>query len=447
VNFTDRMLKALKAAPEGKNYDRWDSIVPGLGMRVAASGRRTFVLMARYPGSKAPTRRALGEYGALTLEKARQRAREWLEMLRTGKDPAIEEERKRRAEERRLENSFAAVAEDFIRDRLGKKASISKDGKEVIGRNGETVFTYSERKGAEVERDIRRVFVEKWGKRPISDIDVIEIRAIIKGFKDDGHPHQARNLLGYAHRLFGWAVDQQCYGLAASPADRLKPKEIVGKKKPRKRVLGDAELRAVWNAADDIGYPYGVLFRLLLLSGARKSELACARWSEIDTQRRVLVVPEERHKSGRGHIIWFADPAWDILEGLPRFNSGDFIFSTTFGKTPVNGFSKAKATFDKEVKKALGDEVPPWVIHDLRRTMRSKLATLPITQSVAELMIGHAQAGLVETYSPAELLSNPDYADLFAKLQEGWRLWAQKLSTIVRPPTASNVVDMAAARA
>ena len=88
VNFTDRMLKALRPAPQG-TYDKWDSIVPGFGVRVSAVGRRTFTLTARYPGSHNPTRRALGEYGAITLVKARNKARNWLESLRTGKDPRL----------------------------------------------------------------------------------------------------------------------------------------------------------------------------------------------------------------------------------------------------------------------------------------------------------------------------------------------------------------------
>src|SRR5262245_55082864 len=73
--------------------DTWDAVVPGLGVRTSASGRRTFVLMARYPGSSNPTRRALGVYGELSLEQAREKAREWLEQIRRNIDPAIARKR------------------------------------------------------------------------------------------------------------------------------------------------------------------------------------------------------------------------------------------------------------------------------------------------------------------------------------------------------------------
>src|SRR5262249_50309478 len=140
-------------------------------------------LALRYPGSKNPTRRALGRYGPLTLELARAKARTWVDLVAKGIDPAIEAERQKRNEARRQENSFAAVAEDFIAEKLP-----------------------GERKGFEVGADIRRVFISAWGKRPITDIEALEVRNLIKRFKDAGKPAQARNLLGYVRRLFNWAI-------------------------------------------------------------------------------------------------------------------------------------------------------------------------------------------------------------------------------------------------
>src|SRR5215475_2657096 len=107
--LSDRKLKSLKPAAAGKTYDVADGVVPGLAVRVMPSGARSFVLVARYPGSKNPTRRSLGAYGALTLEKAREKARGWLELIGRGIDPQHEEDRQRHAALRCQENSFAAV--------------------------------------------------------------------------------------------------------------------------------------------------------------------------------------------------------------------------------------------------------------------------------------------------------------------------------------------------
>jgi Arm DNA-binding domain len=68
--LNDRMLKSLKPAEPGKRYEVMDSVVPGFGVRVTSAGQKTFVLVARFPGSKNPTRRAIGSYGAITLDKA-----------------------------------------------------------------------------------------------------------------------------------------------------------------------------------------------------------------------------------------------------------------------------------------------------------------------------------------------------------------------------------------
>ena len=91
-NLTDRKLKSLKRdqSLEDKlgHYDAWDTVVPSLGVRVSKTGRRTFVLMTRYPGDKHPARRKLGVYGELSLEQAREKARSWLELIRKGIDPA-----------------------------------------------------------------------------------------------------------------------------------------------------------------------------------------------------------------------------------------------------------------------------------------------------------------------------------------------------------------------
>jgi integrase len=421
--LSDRTLKSLKAAAENKHYDRWDSIVPGLGVRVSDTERKTFVLVARYPGSKNPTRRALGVYGAITLEEARTKARDWLNLIRRGVDPAIEQERQRAAELRKQENTFAAVAEDFIKAKLAK-----------------------ERKGKEVARDIRRVLggvcpednyidgerkgaiVGAWGKRPITDITPLEVRNLIKGFVDAGKPYQAHNLLGYARRLWNWAIGQHAYGIETSPCDRLKPKDIIGKKRARSRVLSDAELRAAWRGGEALGYPYGPLFRLLILTGQRKSEVAEALWSEFDLAKKLWVIPAERMKADAAHAVPLSDDAVALLKALPTFNSGDYLFSTTFGKSPVNGFSKGKIRLDEKMLEILHEndrkaKLPDFVIHDIRRTVRTGLSSIPgISDLVRELVIGHTKPGLHKVY---------DLHAFIDEKREALELWAARLRSIV----------------
>jgi integrase len=410
-NITDRTLQALKPAPAGKHRDIWDR--DGFGVRVSDKGTKTFVLMARYPGSSNPTRRAIGHYPTVSLAAARATASQWREWIAVGKDPAVEIERQRFAEQQKSATTFAAVAEDFIRDKLP-----------------------GERKGVEVERELRRIFLSVWGKRPITDITPLDVRNAIKKFKDEGKTFQAHNSLALARRLFNWAIAQHCYGIEASPCDKLKPKDIIGAKRSRTRILSDAELRAAWSATETLGYPYAPLFRLLMVTGQRKSEVGEARWSEFDLAKKIWTIPVDRMKADAAHVVPLSDDAIAILTSLPKFNRGDHLFTTTFGKIPVNGFHKAKMCFDAVVNAKLGYKAPPWTLHDIRRTVRTQLSAIPsISDLVRELVIGHTKPGLHKIYD--------QYAYLDEK-RSALDAWAVRLRSIIEPAPA-NVVELRAA--
>jgi integrase len=407
--LNDRIVRSLKAAPAGKRYEVMDTVVPGLGVRLTDKGAKTFILIARYPGSENPTRRALGEYGELTLEQARVRARDWHTLIGRGIDPREQVERQRLTEQRKRANTFAAIAEDFI------------DGK-----------LPSERNGKSVELDIRREFIPAWGGRPITEITPLDVRAVVKRAKDRGAPYQAHALLATARRLFNWAIEQHAYGLETSPCDRLKPRSIIGERKARSRILSPNELRAFWEATGTMGYPYGPLLRLLALTGQRKSEVADARWSEFDLEQKVWTIPADRMKADAPHVLPLTAQVIEILKTLPRFERGDHLFSTAFGANPVNGFSKAKVILDRKLAKILGKPVEPFVIHDIRRTMRTGLSALPIPDLVRELVIAHTKPGLHKVY------------DQFAYVDEKRQaldLWAGRLRDIITPSPA-NVVSI-----
>jgi integrase len=454
--LTDKTLRALKAAPEGKRNEIMDTLAPGLAVRVTDTGHRSFVFIKRFPGDKNPTRRTLGEYvpvnealerrrymerpkeereketfgaymsrtyGTATLAGAREKAAQWRAKVESDIDPREEENRRKIEQAHKRKNTFAAVAEDFIKEKLP-----------------------GERKGREVERDIRREFIPAWGKRPIADLTSQDVREVVKAAKDRGAPYQAFNLLTTARRLFSWAIDQQVYGLESSPCDRLKPKAIIGKKVFRKRILDDDELRAFWRAAGRLGYPYGPLFRMLALTGQRKSEVAEARWSEIKLPRKLWTIPAERMKADAAHVLPLSDDVIGILESLPRFKKGDHVFSTTFGVKAVNGFSKAKDRLDKRMLRswrALGRargedrrkaQIEPFVIHDIRRSMRTGLSALPVSDLVRELVIAHTKPGLHRVY---------DQHAYEQEKRHALDLWAARLRTIVTPPTG-NVVPLSA---
>jgi hypothetical protein len=274
--LTDRALKALKPAPANQRYVVMDALVPGMGVRVTENGVRTFILVARYPGYRSPARRALGVYSALTLEAARDKARAWIEMVSKGVDPALVEERAKAEALRKQENSFAAVVEDWIQDKLS-----------------------TERQGKDVERDVRREFLPVWGARPITEITDLDVLSIVNA-KKRAAPAQARNLLGHLRRFFAWAINQRVYGITTSPCDRLKPTDIIGKKVQGKRILSDDELFALWRTVKRMPYPFGPVYQILMLTALRLNEAAAGRRNEIDWKNRLWTIPEERMKGKDG---------------------------------------------------------------------------------------------------------------------------------------------------
>jgi len=386
------------------------------------SGQRSFVLLARHSGKhSAPTRRALGVYDVMSLEEARDEAREWQKLIKRGVDPSGVKERERADKEREQKNTFRAVLAAFNKDKL-----------EGL------------RRGREVNRDLEKLADDAgWGGRPITEITALEVRDVVKGYKDRGKIHHAHNLLGYIRRLFNWAIDQQVYvGLETSPCDRLKPNAIIGEKKLRNRILNDIELRAAWIAADRMGYPYGPLFRLSMLTGQRKSEVAEAQWSEFDLAKKIWTIPAGRMKADAAHIVPLSDDALVVLESLPRFNGGDYLFSVSNGRAPVRAFSAAKRLFDAEILKVLREsdqkaKLPAFVIHDLRRTMRTGLSAIPnISDLVRELVIGHTKPGLHKVYDQHAYLDEKRFA---------LDAWAARLRSIVEPRPA-NVVELRTAQ-
>jgi integrase len=404
-NLTDRFINSRKNASPGRRDDYPDAIVPGLALRVTDRGHKSFVLVTRYPSNPVhPTRRALGDVGAITLEEARQKARTWLELIGRGIDPRVEEARRRADAQRRQLNSFAGVAAEF----LERHASGLK-------------------KSAEAKRIIESEFVTRWGPRPVTDIMPAEAAAAIRAIVNRGAPYQAHNAFGYLRRLFNWAIGTHEFGIQVSPVERLSPGDLIGKREARERTLSDDELRAVWDAAGSMGYPYGNIFRTLILTGQREREVADMRWFEVDLDKKLWTIPAQRMKGGRAHEVPLAPEAMALLRRLPRFAGGDSAFTTGGGAKSVNGFSKAKKRIDKL------SGVAGWVIHDLRRTMRTHLSALPVQDLVRELVIAHAKPGLHKVYDQHA------YQDEKRRCLE---LWEARLFSILLSPAGENVARL-----
>jgi integrase len=429
VKLTDRYLKSLK--PRRKRYEIRDSLQPGLSVRVTPNGVVSFALRGRFPGGRHFTRKALGPYPTLTLTEARENARKWLRLIAEGKDPKVEAkaeaervraeaERARAAELKRKKHSFAHVAERYIAEALPLQ-----------------------RQGRKVAAAIRNVLIPRWGSKPIADLDRADLTALLSAKRTT--PATAHNLFVYTRCVFGWAIETQEFGLQHAPTDHIKPAKLIGERNVRERALTDSELAAFWRATDGLKYPERDAYRLLALTGVRLNECVRASWSEIDLDKRQWRIPAHRMKGrnsgktrAREHLVPLTEPMIKILQGIPRFEAGDFLFSIN-GKRPIILGSKAKRALDTLMLAELRANNPAaklshWQNHDLRRSCRSTLSALKIPTTVAEAVLAHRQPGITETYD------RHHYADEKLEALQKWNDYLLGLAG--REPEPENVVKM-----
>ena len=316
---------------------KFDAATTGLGLKVLPSGKKLWIMQLRWPGRKVQTRKNIGIYPAMKLGEARRKAETFYAQAKSGIDPfaAAEAERHRKQAEARAEalkdaSTFDSFAEKYIAERAGNRR-------------------------AEADaREIRRCLISEWGDRPIHDIAPRDIRLLIDKIKVRA-PWEARNCWTHCVGLFKMATHEEL--IEVSPCASLDRRMLFKNVKlaPRDRVLTDAELRALWRASERLEYPYGPFYQLLVLTGGRVSEVAGARWGEFVLGERMWTIPPARFKSEQVHLVPLSGAAMSVVEALPRFADGDFLFSTRGGAKPVNGLGKAKARLDSAMHNLIAE--------------------------------------------------------------------------------------------
>ncbi len=428
--LTDLWIKNLPLPDKRKEWP--DGRITGLYLVVQTSGAKSWAV--RYRAAGAPRKLTLGRYPAVDLSTARKRAQEALGQLAGGKDPAATKKAAReaaRAERKADVDRVERVAELFV--------------ERYVKRSGRVGAGW----GAEIERLFKIEILPHIGAKRIGDVKKRDINDILDAIADRGSPITSNRCFAVLRKFFNWARDDRdlitvspCIGVTARTEERS-----------RDRVLENEEIRLAWRAFAAIGWPFGPIGKLLLLTGARRGEIAEATWREIDLAAKTLTLPGSRTKNGKPHVIPLSDDAVEIIKALPQIEGkAGLVFSTT-GVTPVSGFSRARETIRRFILDALkkdaqmrGDdpeavEAPaPWTLHDLRRTVATNLQKLGIKLEVTEAVLNHvsgSRAGIVGVYQRHE------YAEEKCAALDAW---ARRLDAIITGAEASNVVELAKAR-
>jgi integrase len=415
----DSTLKALRSAPAGKRLTVWDTLFPGMCVRVTDKGARTFYAVKRREGAEGtnPDWVKLGAYPRMTLAEARNKAREAMLALGDGRDYRAERRAAARAAVQASRQTFEKVADEYLAYLAGSD-------------------------GAPRESSMRMYRIHiKHALAPLATIPVAEItrRDVVDALETAKKERGAATARG-AKALLGAILERAAHRelIAINPAAGISAKLLFGKPAaPRDRLLTDAEAFAIWIAAQAVTGPFATIYKLLMLLGLRREEIAGMRWDELQLDPEAgtgtFMFKAERAKNGLAQLVTLPPRAVALLAAIPR-QVGPFVFSTTGGRRPVSAFSDAKERLDRAI--AVSDtEVAPFHVHDLRRFVRSGLSALGVRNEVAEAIIGHKRRGIEGVYDLHQW--RPEKA-------EALRRWEARLLSIVEPSPDDNVVALPA---
>jgi len=419
-----RINKSSVDATEPGTVERllWDDKLKGFGLKVTPAGAKSYLFQYRLGGRAGRTRRfSIGKHGNLTADSARKEAERLATMVRQGLDPQQEKQNTAR---KAIDLGFKGYVGRFVDDCLKVRWKASyKDGEALLVRYAVPVI----------------------GNKPLHEIDRSDIRAVLKPVAKK--VATARNLFAVLRRLFRWAVSEGDIGV--SPLAGMEPPPLPAK---RDRVLSDVEVELVWRATGRMAYPFGPLFRLLLITGQRLEEVSGLSWSELDRSAAVWTLPADRAKNDVAAVVPLSALAVAELDALARrskrkegWPKRGLVFTTT-GETSVSGHSRAKRRLDREVAALaakLDDppDIEPWRLHDLRRTLATGLQKLGVRFEVTEAVMNHvsgAKSGVAGVYQRH---------DWRPEKVAALNAWAAHLVGVIEGAEKSNVVQLASARA
>jgi integrase len=318
-------------------------------------------------------------------------ASEALRAVAEGQDPAAE--KKRRSEQSDL---FPNLVRSFI-ERYAKPRAVAKNRPDLWLETARILGLRPDPNNpAAALIEARGDVLPRWRGHKVHEISRRDVVQLLDAICDRGAPVMANRTLAAIRKFFNWCVERDA--LQSSPCAGVRAPAV---EKARDRVLSDAELSLIWRASARLGYPWGPLLHLLMLTGQRVNEIARLRWAEVDTRDRCLILGAERVKNAQVHEVPLAEVASALLTDLPRIaNDHDLVFVSA-AKVAVSSFSRAKARLDTEIVALSGEKLARWTFHDLRRSMASGLARLGVELHVIEKILNHKSGtfrGVVGVY-------------------------------------------------
>lgn len=429
-----------KAKPDPER-DRMIGDGDGLYMRIRPHGAKTWVVEYQFMGRR--TKYTIGQHdrngapgdsledwlrhGRLSLTQARAIAGEWKQARKAGHDPAAEWEDKL-ATERAAAAALRAAEEAEAALPTVSQAIDLFMAKIMAGKKSEPAIRYRlDRLAAHL------------GDKKIRDVtrqDILDALDKIASGANEGRTAKllAGEVLTQARRLWRFAVVREW--AATSPIADVTRRDVDAQPNKRSVTLRLDELAQLWRALGDArkckSDPVTIAaMRLLILTGQREREVTDADWSEFDLDAGLWRIPAARTKKQRAHLVHLAPQAVAILRKL-RELTGETGFAF---KSPLR---PKQAIYGRAVNNALLTlfksgalpSVTQCTVHDLRRTLITRLPDLGFEPFVAHKIANHVLPGVLAVYNHAEYMEQREAA---------LRTWAARVEQLA---AGENVVQL-----
>jgi integrase len=384
------MIAALPRRP--KAYFEPDPELPSHGVRVQPTGPASFYVIVRDAYKKQRWVR-LGDVREMSVEYARDRARDVIKRLKAGLEPFEPPPVK--------PDTVADVVETYFKRYVEPRGI---------------------RTAAEKRRIINKHIFPTWGNRPFAEIGRADIARLCDSVEDEHGKWISDAVLIELSSIAHWYASRSD---TYTPPFTRNMRRVPAHERKRSRLLGDDELRAVWKTAEANG-AFGAMLRVALLTAQRRHKIATLRWEDVASDGS-WSIPREKGEKGHAGTLKLPKLAQDIINAQPRLSSNPHVFPASRGSGPIRGYSRLKAEFDKKCG------VSGWTIHDLRRCARSLLSRAGVQPHIAERVLGHAIPGVAGVYDVHRY--EHEKADALRKL-------ASLIDKIVSPPPGDKVVPL-----
>jgi integrase len=386
--------RSFPPVPNDGQIDYWDQTLPGFGMRVSVGGTRTWVVMYRYNGTK--RRMKIANYPGKKLAEARAEARDAIRKAEMGLDPASE----RKVVRVRLE-----TVEDLANLYIERYAKVRK------------------RSWKKDEQILNREVLPHIGRKRVVDVRRTDIRNVIDRIIERKAPVRANHTLQVMRKMFNWAIADRDMEII-NPAAKI---PMPGEVQSRVRYLEDHEFAKFWNAlkCDKLGVHGMIAFQLISLTGQREMEVLKMKWTDIDLENRIWIIPGDVAKNKLANampLTPFVFYSLLILEDMKRDEDIYVFQSDTTGENVRRVFLEKRIIKIREEAK-----LEDFTIHDLRRTAATYFGLLNVDPFIKKKILNHSKR---KSADATDIYDRFEYIDQKRSALESWETYALEMAGV-----------------